>query len=166
MSRWIISLHQGPPVLGAFSQTEVDYVGYARRNYADDFWDVRTKGEASNAFGFSFPRCQNDPLMAVRYFAVTTADGEYFLPIMLGAYLNLFTGLTPAVPKGGLHLSGPEAVRLLNELYPDASPSRVDLPVINVVQENWRAWRDVLTKPGECPCGVPRAVCTYHRDAA
>lgn len=43
-------------------------------------------------------------------------------------------------------------------LWPEEKPPPSAAP--------WRAWRDVLSRPGECACGIPKARCEYHKEVA
>ncbi len=40
--------------------------------------------------------------------------------------------------------------------------SKIEQQVVVNVKEEWRKWRN--DQPGECPCGINRQQCTYHKE--
>lgn len=45
--------------------------------------------------------------------------------------------------------------------FPVQSSSKVEKIEMDI-SSSWRAWAHNV--PGECACGIPRAICTYHKE--
>lgn len=152
-----VSLHSDKPDPKDLAKTELTYPGYEWFRTADDDWEDFTRfGQWSgvrNRVPVRFPDILDVGSWRISYLSVSDDDRCVAL-VKLNGEPTIYgpTGLmfhTRAIEIGPSELLAPWT------LSKDSPPPSSTL--------TWRSWRHDATHPGECPCGVPRAVCDYHR---
>ncbi len=146
--RWKIALHKHPP-----SSSDLDATQVVSATPLANTWSKEPSGHTVNESTILFPPANVGPLgESITHASIFDLDRQKLVAIV-------------PLPGGGGHLYYSRAVSIdrgcIRFLVDDEVKEPVPAPT-----PAWKAWREVLAQPGECPCGVPRSVCTYHRDAA